>query len=437
MNEDASVLVVGAPLHDGGVVDGGKVVVYEWDVGLQTWVPTLDVDGGFASGLFGWSVSASGDFVAASEPGGAFGFGDVVITRRTAPAPWVGDGFLAGSEFLGSYGFDVAIDVDATSGAMVLAVGAPLQDVLGVQDQGVVDVYERQGGAWPLREELTTFGTGLHAFSGWSVDVCDGQLLMGVPGSMDIPGGRALAYRWDGAHYGLTLSHWENQAGSRLGQSVALGSEYGLVGAPGNDPLGLGADTGRVSVFQRNPLGDWAGDGLFWTGGAPAAGAQFGFATALGDARALLGQPFASSGGLASAGRVCAVDLTSELVHTDLGSDLAGTAGQTPELTGVGGMCDKPIQWLAASKILPGASVWLVLGVGPDPLPFKGGVLVPRPDIVLPLGPSLPSGNVWLAFLVPTGLPAYSLWWQLWVVDPGGFAGFAATNALRADYPAY
>ena len=430
INEDGTLIAVGAPFHDGSVVDGGKVVVYEWDPGLAAWVLSLEVDGVFASGLFGFSVTASGDRVAAGEPGGAFALGTVSVTRRTAPLTWVGDGYLVGVEPFAVFGFDVALDGD------LLAVGSPLEDE-PLLDSGSVDVFEWQGGPWALREHVVDPGADVSDFFGWSVDVDAEVLIAGGPGvTVGTPGGHARIFRWNGTTYTWMFGHWNDTASSRLGQSVALGTDRAVIGAPGLDG-GLGVDAGRATTVQRTPWGTWSLKSAFLTSSTPEPGAQFGFATAASGHRVLVGKPFADPAGKTSAGLVYAYDLASSIDHTDLGQGLAGQGGLVPTLTGTGGMCDTGAEWIQLADALPAAKAWAVLGIDIQPLPFKGGTLVPRPDFIISIWAVGPQGHAGLDLLVPKGLPAFSLWYQFWVQDTGGAKGFAASNGLRADYPAY
>ena len=429
INEDASVIAVGAPLHDGTAIDCGKVVIYEWDPALSSWSLSLEVDGLFASGFFGHSVTASGQRVAAGEPGGAFALGTVNITRRTAPFTWVSDGFLAGTEPFALFGFDVALSGD------LLAVGSPLDDDTQL-DEGCVDVYEWLSGPWVLREHITGGFGFAGTFFGWSVDLAD-DLVVGAPGATsNNPGGIAQIYHWDGAKYLWWFTHWNDSTSSRLGQSVAISVDRVLMGAPGLDE-GLGADAGRMTAVQSGPWGGWSVEVAYLTSSSPEPGAQFAFATALSGQRALTGKPFADPGGKLSAGLVYAYDLGTAVVHTDLAQGLAGQNGVTPVLSGIGGMCDTSLEWLQLTDGRPFAPTWLVLGTALQALPFKGGVLVPQPDFIFSLSSMGAQGILGLAFNMPTGLPAFSAWLQIWIKDADGPAGFSATNGLRADFPPY
>ena len=118
---------------------------------------------------------------------------------------------------------------------------------------------------------------------------------------------------------------------------------------------------------------------------------------------------------------------------TDLGFGKPGTGGLVPELFGTGKLAcdDLTTYWL--SDALPGALAYFVLGISTLYLPFKGGILVPTTDIIIPVIVS-PVGTVVFGFPWPPGVPpGVSLYYQYWILDPGGFAGFSASNGLQSE----
>jgi hypothetical protein len=73
-----------------------------------------------------------------------------------------------------------------------------------------------------------------------------------------------------------------------------------------------------------------------------------------------------------------------------------------------------------------------VIGLAKASLPFKGGVLVPSPDVVVPLATG-PAGTFALPFVWPAGIPGgLQLWFQTWIQDAAAVAGFAASNGPQA-----
>lgn len=119
----------------------------------------------------------------------------------------------------------------------------------------------------------------------------------------------------------------------------------------------------------------------------------------------------------------------------DLGNGLAGSAG-TPLLIGQGALhAGTPFTW-TVSGAAPNSAAALVLGASPLMLPFKGGVLVPTPDLAL-LGLGTDAhGDLVLSALTPPGLPsAAHLFLQAWVMDAAGAVGWSASHGLRATLP--
>ncbi len=84
----------------------------------------------------------------------------------------------------------------------------------------------------------------------------------------------------------------------------------------------------------------------------------------------------------------------------------------------------------------PGAAAFHVVGLAELSFPFKGGVLVPTPDLLN--GPLLvgASGELTLAGPWIPGLPSgLELILQFWWADAGGPKGFAASRAVRGTMP--
>ena len=117
---------------------------------------------------------------------------------------------------------------------------------------------------------------------------------------------------------------------------------------------------------------------------------------------------------------------------TDLGNGLAGTGGLVPVLTGSGALICEDLTLYSLSDALPGALCYYVLGISTLNLPFKGGVIVPTLDIIIPLIVP-PSGEIVFGFPWPVGIPpGVSLYYQYWIRDPGGVFGFAVSNGLQS-----
>jgi hypothetical protein len=119
---------------------------------------------------------------------------------------------------------------------------------------------------------------------------------------------------------------------------------------------------------------------------------------------------------------------------TGLGHGLAGAHG-VPSLTAEGTLQGGTPLTLTLHGASKNTLAQLVVGLTNLSVPFKGGVLVPAPSVLvaLPIGAS---GSVALGTTWPAGVPAgFSLFLQDWIPDPAGPQGYSATNALHGTTP--
>jgi len=117
----------------------------------------------------------------------------------------------------------------------------------------------------------------------------------------------------------------------------------------------------------------------------------------------------------------------------DLGLGKPGTGGIVPVLTGSGPLTPGSANAVATSDALPNTTLALFVGLTDINAPFKGGVLVPSPDILVVGLPTDASGTFTLPFTWPNGIPAGTLlYWQEWITDPGASQDLSATNGLES-----
>jgi hypothetical protein len=132
-------------------------------------------------------------------------------------------------------------------------------------------------------------------------------------------------------------------------------------------------------------------------------------------------------------------DFGVELTHVgcweDLGLGLAGVNG-VPQLEGAGTLLAGDALTLALSDARPLASAVLILGLSAANLPFKGGTLVPAPQVLVAGLPIDGTGALMLSGTWPAGLPSgFTLWLQMWIADAAAPHGFSASNGLSASTP--
>ncbi|MCB9899493.1 MAG: VCBS repeat-containing protein [Planctomycetes bacterium] len=116
----------------------------------------------------------------------------------------------------------------------------------------------------------------------------------------------------------------------------------------------------------------------------------------------------------------------------DLGSALPGSGGP-PSLEGQGTLQDAESVTLRLRDAKPSASAALVIGITTIFAPFKGGVLVPAPDVLVTGLPTDGVGALDVHATWPTGLPSgFALQLQMLVSDGGAPLGTAFSNGLAA-----
>jgi len=118
-----------------------------------------------------------------------------------------------------------------------------------------------------------------------------------------------------------------------------------------------------------------------------------------------------------------------------LGKPLAGSKG-LPKQTGEGTLQGGQAFEIALHDARPNAQVAHFVGLALLNAPFKGGVMVPRPDLInAPLftdaDGDLSLGGHWPLF----GFTGVKLYFQFWLQDPAGIKGWASSAALEATLP--
>jgi hypothetical protein len=106
-----------------------------------------------------------------------------------------------------------------------------------------------------------------------------------------------------------------------------------------------------------------------------------------------------------------------------------------PSLTGAGTLLPSTPLTLSLMDGDPLAPVMLVVGASALHAPFKGGLLMPEPDLLLPLALD-GSGKLTLQSTWPAGIPSGTpIWLQAWLPDDDGIAGYLASAPLSIGPP--
>jgi len=339
-------------------------------------------------------------------------------------------------------------DLDG-DGVPDLLVGAPGSDV-AYDNAGRVTAHSGASGAllagWNGWAKAAAFGSAVATAGDVDADGV-GDFIVGAPGAVIIPvgsvGGRAtvISGNTGGVIFEVPpTGKAPDDSHDALGASVGAAGDVDddgyddvLIGAPRKPVLGSQVNPGRVLVVsgRTHALIDLVEGAIDLE--------QFGSAVAgLGDVDGD-GWPDLASGAPSSdvaatdAGVVRVVPIV--VPWADLGHALPGTAGSAV-LEGHGLLAAGTKLTLKLSHALPGGSASLVLGFSLLSAPFKGGVLVPFPNLLVPGLPLDGTGALSLSTTWPSGVPAgSSIWLQAWFADGGAPLGIAASNGLRATVP--
>ncbi len=125
----------------------------------------------------------------------------------------------------------------------------------------------------------------------------------------------------------------------------------------------------------------------------------------------------------------------------ELGGALEGTPGvafpsEPPELNAVGTLVAGQLVRLELLNARPSAQASLVIGLSALNAPLLGGTLVPDPLSIVPPFSTNNQGQLALTSPWPAGVPSgVDIYYQYWIDDPQGPAGYSASNGLRSTTP--
>ena len=492
--DGATDLIVGVPDGSPGGVAAGRVAVVSGDLSTTL----LALAGAAAGDDFGFAVAGgedlNGDGVPdlvvgspkADQPGPQTDAGRIDMLSGA-------DGSLlhavAGDKAFDKLGFAVAFvgDIDG-DGVADVAAGAPFHDVVA-SNAGQVLVLSGATGAVLLELQGQAAGERFGSALAGAGDI-DGDgtpdFIVGAPGAGTTwEAGRVTVHSGaDGSQLHAFVHTTYN-----FGTAVAGGGDFDGDGVPdvvGSAPnnYGLvnvhsGADGSLLQSFSGPSTNDFLGASVAFAGDLDGDGAdeliigakQY-FITQKGyvQVRAgktgalLLVMPGVQNASAYGAAVACLGDVDGDghpevaagAPETDVpagigagrvrtfepyipwrveGPGLAGAFG-TPQLSGKGLVGSGAPNKLTLQGGVPHTNAALVAGLSAVMLPFKGGVLVPAPNLLVPGLVVDNDGQLALPFTWPAGLPSgFDLWLQMWIPDQSVPSGLIATNGLHAAAP--
>jgi FG-GAP-like repeat len=234
-----------------------------------------------------------------------------------------------------------------------------------------------------------------------------------------------------------------------LGVQFLAGEADGSPGAPQLNPV--------AGAPVRLVLGDLDGDGLLdalssgnggdvlvLRGAGDGTLAQVATLSGAGAAQGLVLGDADDDGdldaGVARAGTPGRVDLLLNATYpagsafTDLGHALPGTPG-FPILIADGSLVAGQPFAFDLLNVKPLAATFAFVGLSAGYLPYKGGTLVPMPDLIVFGLVTDALGRLQLAGAWPAGASGVTFYLQFWTYDEAGVKGKSASNALQAQVP--
>jgi len=419
-------VAVGAPFHSpDGLASAGMVAVYSGANGNEI----FSVDGTTFAGFLGMAVAAVGDL-------DGDGFDDVLAGQVMNSLSTFAKTFV----FRGPTGATLLTTTSPVLGNTRMGTSlAGIEDVTGDTVRDMVigaphsngplagnpfipgDVYIVSGFDGSIVHTITGNG----AF-GWSLAVVpdldrDGldDIAIGAPSGLD--GGNQRVGRVS-LHSSATGGELAAVVGGTIdgffGTALAGGADFDDDGtldlAVGTPNVAIDDVVGRVTLFT---LPDLALTTSLRAGSDNLGTSLSRLADTNGDGleELLVGGP---AGGAGALGLVR---------HYD---ELDGIG--PPRLSGTGPLTPNSALTLSLAKAQGSTPAWLVVGLVPVVAPFKGGTLVPRPDLVFGLFTG-PAGTLSINSVWPDVQPPWlTVWLQVWMPAADGPAGWVASNAVRA-----
>ena len=256
LNDDGTIVAIGAIFNGEGGYDAGAVRIYRYDQNSNSWNQMGSIIKGSAgSEYFGSSVCLRGDgqAVAIGAPeydGGGNNKGAVRVYFYSS-GNWVQiGGDLSSSIDQDYFGTSVSLSRDGT----ILAVGVPKNDGYAT-DAGCVEVYKYDGSTWnQLGADIK--GKKANEKAGSAVEISsDGNtLVISAQAVLNHTEGTVYVYKYDGSAWNQLGSDIPGSASSSpIMKTVSINSD-GSVIAAGNPDEGTGDDIheGIVRIYKFN-----------------------------------------------------------------------------------------------------------------------------------------------------------------------------------------
>jgi hypothetical protein len=269
-------------------------------------------------------------------------------------------------------------------------------------------------------------------------------------GTFPNPNTGLTAFQAQGSAFGLTAAPAPSSGATiRItghGTDSSPNSTYNQVQQTHAGPLVT--NSGTTLQYQADTTGGSSGSPVIWDNEDVAVGIHTHAGCSTSGTGANQGTSIVHSGlqnFLANPSGVCRIGAASGGIFTDLGNGLvSGPFTEAPVLTACGTLSGHSLLRINVSaENVSGAilSSTLVIGASQINAPFKGGVMVPNPDVLLPgLAFAVPEAPLdvtsQLTTVWPDGVPSgTSVYLQHWIQLSGSASGLLASNGLEITTP--
>ena len=437
---DGDTLAVGRFFDSDQVTRSGAVYIYERSAGVWSETAKLKAADPTELAWFGEALDLEGDTLligARRDPEFGEAAGAAYVFERNAGV-WSQSAKLVAADAEAGATFGASVDLDLASGRLLIGAGT---DNEAAVNAGAAYVFSGAGATWNQVAKLIVAGAKTNHLAGQSVALSGDAAVVGVTnddvyvlqsGVVGSTRGSAAVFTRSGANWTETQRLRADDLDSFTGSPSSFSSRMDVDGdvLVVSKPSGQFAPDSQGTYVYRRSGTQWAQvakltfpTGLLIDFSVAVSGDSV--ATALYDPDLLPSQ----SDGAASVHR-----LTEDGPWFATGPGSLGGSGVLSELSGSGPLTAGSGNALHLDAALPGATAYMILGLSQWKLPFKGGVLLPAPDLFLPPLTVDGTGSVNLPFTWPAAVPAgLPIFIQAWVADPGAVYSFASSNGLMGE----
>lgn len=250
---DGDYIVIGAESNDaGGSLNRGAAYVFKRSGNTWTEQQKLTASDGANFDVFGESVAISGDRIIVGADGADPNNQGAAYVYKRNGGTWTEEDILTAQDAGSEDRFGFSVDLDGR----YAVVGAYLDDVGGVVNQGSAYVFYRTGSVWAQQEKLTASDGDAEDRFGVSVAISDSSVVVGadqynILSQPDIEEGAAYVFTGNAGTWNeqTILRAPQGVNSDAFGSAVDISGDYILVGAFNRD-LNGNLNQGAAYFFE-------------------------------------------------------------------------------------------------------------------------------------------------------------------------------------------